>query len=323
MSTTSSPSAPEPAAFIDDKSPHCIPFILSLLSSPNNTTSSTTAPSPSPSLASKPFIIALNGIQGSGKTTLVSSLATILRSPPHNLPTLVLSIDDLYLPHASQAALAASHPDNPLVQHRGVPGTHDLALARALFAALRTGSECRVPAYDKAAYDGQGDRVPEAQWQVINREGEEEEEKVRVVIFEGWCVGFSALPEAEVVRRREGPNRTLSTNRLEDLLFVNERLAEYDQVLNCDFDAFIHLDAEDTDYVYKWRQEQEAALWREKGTGMSVEQVTRFVDGYYPAYELYTERLRGGIFRGKEGAQGKNLRLIIGSDRRVKEVMRI
>ncbi|KAJ5052142.1 uncharacterized protein L3040_001901 [Drepanopeziza brunnea f. sp. 'multigermtubi'] len=266
--------------------------------------------------------MALNGIQGSGKTTLVSSLATTLRSPPHNLPTLVLSIDDLYLPHASQAALAASHPENPLVQHRGVPGTHDLALARALFAALRTGSECRVPAYDKAAYDGQGDRVPEAQWQVVNREGEEEK-KVRVVIFEGWCVGFSALPEAEVVRRREGPNRTLSKNRLEDLLFVNQRLAEYDQVLNREFDAFIHLDAEDTDYVYKWRQEQEAALRREKGMGMSVEQVTRFVDGYYPAYELYTARLRGGICRGKEGAQWKNLRLIIGSDRRVKEVTRI
>lgn len=37
----------------------------------------------------------------------------------------------------------------------------------------------------------------------------------------------------------------------------------------------------------------------------------------YPAYELYTDVLRKGIF-GDEA--GKQLRLIVGRDRRVKEV---
>lgn len=37
----------------------------------------------------------------------------------------------------------------------------------------------------------------------------------------------------------------------------------------------------------------------------------------YPAYELYTDVLRKGIFSGEKG---KQLRLVVGRDRRVKEV---
>ncbi len=38
-------------------------------------------------------------------------------------------------------------------------------------------------------------------------------------------------------------------------------------------------DAEDTHFVYDWRLEQEAALRKAKGTGMSSEQVIDFVNG--------------------------------------------
>ena len=38
-------------------------------------------------------------------------------------------------------------------------------------------------------------------------------------------------------------------------------------------------DAEDTLYVYQWRQEQEKKLRNEKGAGMTDEQVISFVDG--------------------------------------------
>lgn len=97
-----------------------------------------------------------------------------------------------------------------------------------------------------------------------------------------------------------------------------------------------HSDAEDTQYVYKWRLEQEAALRAAKGTGMTDEQVVKFVNGCeylytsmtlteaneyldYPAYELYTDVLREGIYK----EPGKQLRLVVGSDRRVKEVHKI
>jgi pantothenate kinase-related protein Tda10 len=38
-------------------------------------------------------------------------------------------------------------------------------------------------------------------------------------------------------------------------------------------------DAENTQYVYAWRSQQEAALRASKGTGMTDEQVVNFVNG--------------------------------------------
>ena len=164
-------------------------------------------------------------------------LQKALRNPPYSLPVVTLSLDDIYLTHADQQALAARHPDNPLVQHRGQPSTHDLALGRAVFASLRANKPTPIPQYDKSAFQGQGDRVlPESRWEVVNREGEE---KIRVVIFEGWCVGFRALDEdvlrarwEEAVRRRQDPasgyDGRLGYVRFEDVKTVNEALREYD-----------------------------------------------------------------------------------------------
>lgn len=40
-----------------------------------------------------------------------------------------------------------------------------------------------------------------------------------------------------------------------------------------------HSDAQNSRFVYDWRQEQERTLIAAKGTGMTVEQVNHFVDG--------------------------------------------
>jgi D-glycerate 3-kinase len=201
-------------------------------------------------------------------------------------------------------------------------GTHDMQLARELFTALKNGTPVRIPQYDKSAYDGQGDRVPYSQWEEVNRLGHA---RVQVIIFEGWSVGFRALAPEEVERKqaasRAQKSATLWKHRLEDLLFVNEKLREYDVMTNM-FDAFIHIDALETIYVYGWRLEQEAALRKDKGAGMTDEQVIKFVDGYYPAYELFTDALRSGVFKGPE-SKGKQLRLIVGRDRKVKEAITI
>ncbi len=115
----------------DDKSPICIPFILERLQSHLKAGST------------RPFIIGLNGVQGVGKTTLVSRLAETLRER-EGLETLVCSIDDFYLAHDDQVALAASMPDNALVQVRGEPGmffisssSHIVTLARLGFPVIR------------------------------------------------------------------------------------------------------------------------------------------------------------------------------------------
>ncbi|KAL1865427.1 hypothetical protein VTK73DRAFT_5241 [Phialemonium thermophilum] len=298
---TNTPDGPPlQTRIVDDKSPICIPFILERLKVHR-------AQHPG-----RPFIIGLNGVQGVGKTTLVKALAETLEDR-EGLSTLVVSIDDFYLTHSDQLALAAAHPDNALVQHRGEPGTHDIALLTSFFDAVCNNRPTRVPQYDKAAFSGQGDRVqPDTLWTAINEPGQR---PVEVVIFEGWCVGFRALPPAEVEAKWRGPSRTLHRHKLEHLLFVNERLAAYDAVTDR-FDAFVHIDAADTEYVYDWRRQQEEALRRDRGAGMTDEQVVKFVDAYYPAYELFSDKVRAGIFRDKPGCQ---LRLVVAKDRSVQE----
>jgi D-glycerate 3-kinase len=141
--------------------------------------------------------------------------------------------------------------------------------------------------------------------------------KVQVVIFEGWCVGFRSLSPAEVSSKYSAPSRTLACHALDHLQFVNGKLEAYDAITNL-FDAFIHIDAENTEWVYDWRVEQEAMLRAQRGTGMSEEQVIRFVDAYYPAYELFTDNLRMGLFADKLKCQ---LRLVVDKDRRVKQTI--
>lgn len=169
----------------------------------------------------------------------VTALETTLSGAPHNLPTLTLSIDDFYLPYTAQRELAQSHPLNPLVQHRGQPSTHDLPLASSVFRQLRVGGEdVRIPAYDKSAHDGKGDREPEKDWRVVNRRGLANQ--VGVVIFEGWCVGFRPLSDealatawqSAVVGERSsqdvGDKGQLWRQRFEDVQFVNTALKGYD-----------------------------------------------------------------------------------------------
>lgn len=176
-----------------------------------------------------------------------------------------------------------------------------------------------MPQYDKAAFHGQGDRLPESQWLPVNQPGDA---PIDVVILEGWSVGFRPISPEEVERRWKAPSRTLQQHKLEHLLFVNDHLAAYDALTDL-FGLFVHIDAEDTEYVYGWRAEQEDHLRELKGdpgAGMTADQVVRFVDGYYPAYELYTDGVRAGLFADRPGCQ---LRLVVGRDRCVKHVVRI
>ncbi|KAJ5170615.1 uncharacterized protein N7500_003398 [Penicillium coprophilum] len=317
---------------VDDKSQHCIPFLLDRLRVHNERHRG------NPS--TPPFFIGLNGVQGAGKTVLVSALNDTLRSEPYSLSVVTLSLDDIYLTHADQVALAQAHSSNPLLQHRGQPSTHDLALGEEVFASLAAERPTAIPQYDKSAFEGQGDRVPKAQWEVVNKESQD---KVKVVIFEGWCVGFRPWDDQTLrakwqsaVRQKENGNYDgrLGHVKLEDVEAVNDALKRYDVLtewvssaidddtlnsfantgfLHSKLDALIHMyilcpsiyfnsltnfsDAENPHFVYEWRQEQERTLRAVKGTGMTEEQVNHFVDGYYPSYELFTETLREGAFK--------------------------
>lgn len=103
-----------------------------------------------------------------------------------------------------------------------------------MFSALRQNQTTKIPQYNKAAFDGQGDRVPEEAWNELNKLGGQ---PVKVVIFEGWAVGFRPLDDEdlrskwnEAVLKRERGNYMgrLGYNRLEDVMDINEALRSYD-----------------------------------------------------------------------------------------------
>ena len=103
-----------------------------------------------------------------------------------------------------------------------------------MFDSLRENLPTKIPAYDKSAYQGEGDRVDEGLWEGVNGDGQE---KVKVVIFEGWCVGFRARGEKGVRRvwedavaekEKGGYDGRLGYIRFEDVRFVDEMLKGYD-----------------------------------------------------------------------------------------------
>jgi len=212
-------------------------------------------------LPGRPPVIGLCGAQGSGKTTLAARLAA--RIPQ----TVTLSLDDLYLPRASRLALAdAVHP---LLRTRGVPGTHDVELGRAILADLGAGRPVRLPRFDKAT----DDRLPESQWPRVTP-------PYRCILFEGWCVGARPQPAAALAdpvnpleRDEDGDGRWRT--------YVNARLAEAYRPLFAPIDRLVLLAAPDWPTVYRWRRQQEMAL-RARGGEAVMDDVAlaRFVAHY-------------------------------------------
>ena len=148
----------------------------------------------------------------------------------------MISLDDFYLLHDDQVGLATSHPDNPLVQHRGQPSTHDLPLLMSTLESLKKRKPIKLPEYDKSAFSGAGDRTDSSKWKEVNKHGEP---TIEVIILEGWCVGFRSLSDEELeqkwieakYREEQGEgDGQLGKLKLEDVKFVNEALKHYDKV---------------------------------------------------------------------------------------------
>jgi D-glycerate 3-kinase len=282
----------------------------------------------------KPFILALSGTQGSGKTTWARSLQSVL-TYTHGLKTISVSLDDFYFDHPNLLRARSVDRENMLFRTRGHPGTHDEKLAAQFFQNLDTGEgEILVPAFDKSKFNGEGDRAHVQEWMHIAREP-----PIDVLIFEGWCVGFRPLSDERIEEKWKRakelsdsilavygnefglPSCTLQNHSIKHLKRINENLGRY-----CDtfmgpqnFNYFIHLDAMNLMDIYKWRIEQEHALRATKGMGMTDEQVIKFVEGYMPGYELYLDDLEHvPFFPPDETSKNKGqLKLILDEHRRI------
>lgn len=235
----------------------------------------------------RPLFIGINGPQGSGKTTLCQSLKSEFQSLGFKVA--YLSIDDFYLDFKSQKLLFQT-TRNPLLEWRGLPGTHDLLLGTKTLQKLRDGQDVLLPRYDKSLNDGRGDQCPQSQWESCSA--------VDLVLFEGWCLGFrpSDLTVAE-------SQLTEWNCKVEHLLQINDNLSKY-QDWHTFLDAFVLIKPNDINNVFEWKYQQEETLKKEKGKGLTREQVTAFVLRFMPCYYLYSAHLNEfGIFSKDEGSK--------------------
>ena len=219
-------------------------------------------------LAGRPLVVGVQAPQGAGKTTLVTHLVDLLATL--GIRAASVSIDDFYLTRARQLALAAEHPDNPYLEHRGYPGTHDIALGTGTIASLRRltdgpGSEVRVPVYDKSRHGGRGDRAPESEWRVVRA-------PLDLVFVEGWMLGYSPVPDASLPDGRLAPS--------------NQALAAYSQ-WHDQIDVWVVLRAIDPASVLRWRVQAEEAMRASGRPALDRAAIEDYIRRFLPAYAAW------------------------------------
>lgn len=234
----------------------------------------------------EPLIIFISGPQGSGKTyTSVKLYEHFVKKYGESRSIAHMSLDDFYLKHEDQLKINEQYSNNKLLQGRGLPGTHDIPLLNQVLQNILKGKSERtdteflqIPRYDKSKFNGEGDRSDTVEQCKI---------PVDICIIEGWFLGFTPL---------------LSTQNEEpllkgDMIDVNAKLFMYCDLLwsNPEINSLgIVLATNDISNVYEWRKQQEHETIREKGNGMTDEQVIKFVDRYMPCYKLYYDNFVHG-----------------------------
>ena len=216
-------------------------------------------------------IIGVNGAQGSGKSTLCKLLQIILEEGFAKRAA-VFSIDDIYLTRAEREILAKKV--HPLLQTRGVPGTHDAALGQQLLTdlrALKAGQSIDIPVFNKAI----DDRSTEEGFRQVTG-------PVDLILFEGWCVGASpqqdqalAIP-VNSLERLEDPDQVWRH-------YVNKQLGNDYKRLFSVIDFLIMLEIPGFPSVMEWRSKQErklAQVYPEGRKIMDTEALQRFVMHY-------------------------------------------
>lgn len=223
----------------------------------------------------RPLFVGVSGPQGSGKLYLAAHLVQELRQK--RLKAVALLLDDFYWPYEQQQKVTrrARDENNLLLQGRGLPGTHDLALMEKVLAQMARGEHTSVPQYDKGAHGGVGDR---AAWIPVP--------PVDVVVVEGWFCGFRSVGQGDFEAKWARASSIVRQHQRRHVEALNARLRDYERIWAY-FDCFVYLHG-DLQNVYRWRDEQEEVL-RAQGRGMTPEEVRCFVDRYMPVYELYYE----------------------------------
>jgi D-glycerate 3-kinase len=223
--------------------------------------------------AARPIVLGLSAPQGSGKTTLVRALVPALEA--RGLRAVAVSIDDFYLRREEQVALAGAHRGNRILEHRGAPGTHDIALGDAMLdrlARLGPRETMRLVAYDKTAHSGRGDRACEDRWPTVTG-------PLDVVLLEGWCWAFQPVPEGALADP--------------DLVPVNAALPRY-RSWQSRVSALMAWRARELESIVAWRVEAEERSRAEGRPALDAGAAEDYIRRFLPVYRTYADTVARG-----------------------------
>lgn len=206
-----------------------------------------------------PHRVGLGGGQGAGKSTLGDLIAQACSL--RGLRAAVIALDDFYLGRDERLDLAAQV--HPLLETRGPPGTHDIALCRETLNALLEAGPVQVPVFDK----GRGDR---AGWRTLQGPFD-------LVLLEGWCIGARPLDPASLDAPINALEHTADPGA-DWRRYCADQLETHYANLNDDLEYLIFLQVPDLAAVRRFRLQQESA--RPAHQRMSPAQVDHFVAHY-------------------------------------------
>ncbi|MFZ9596350.1 MAG: hypothetical protein ACO3A2_09765 [Bdellovibrionia bacterium] len=245
----------------------------------------------------RPWMVGLNAPQGAGKSTMTAALVRGLSALGYQAVT--LSIDDFYLTRAEQVSLAMRYSDHPLLAQRGYPGTHDVKLGASILRQLRefphsgmgaskvaasspVGRSVLIPRYEKSLHQGQGDRLAPEQGLLLQA-------PLDVVFLEGWMLAFPVLSE-EKLQQRVMEYSGQSSEAFRQFQIINELLKPYDRWVE-NLDALVQLVPLDVHDVLRWRVEAEERMKAQGKPGMSLAEITAYVEKFILAYHVYLPEL--------------------------------
>ena len=238
------------------------------------------------------FIQGVLGGQGTGKSTLCNILKFILNHWGISVAT--LSIDDLYLTYEERQDLKVQ--DSRLIW-RGPPGTHDVNLGLEIIRRCLDNEQLKdqegkptnnltdevslnvaLPRFDKSLHEGEGDRInPE----IIS--------KPDILLFEGWFVGVRPIAKSFFANP---PTPIVTTEDKQFAVDCNQRLQTYMPLWD-KLDSLIVLYPEDYCLSKQWRKQAEQQMIATGKTGMSDQEIDRFVEYFWKALhpELFIKPL--------------------------------
>jgi D-glycerate 3-kinase len=202
------------------------------------------------------------GSQGSGKSSL-SELIRVIYKKHYKKKVAIISIDDFY--HSIKKRNQISRDMHPLFSVRGVPGTHDITLLRnVLWKIKKKQFPIYLPIFDKTK-----DARKKYRKKISSSD---------LVIFEGWCVGASPLPNEYLFKNINIIEKDSDKQNIWRKNY-NRYLKDYQDLFKL-FNCYIYILTPSWENVISWKYKQELKLRSQKSNLKLLSKLKKFIMYY-------------------------------------------